>query len=251
AACARRKNLHAARIREGAVALVAAEARRHQQHGRPDPFPAAGLDVLPDLRNQLDPRLHVPRKLLVHLLQVGADRLEDLRQGWRRFFHSVCWSELYHGLNTVWKFAAVRAARSAGGIPYTRASVSTTRATYAGSFRLPRYGTGARNGLSVSVSNRSSGTRRDVARSSSAFGKVMIPAIETKKPSARPASASDGPPVKQCSTPRTSPPPSSRSTAIVSSSASRVWTTTGSDSSRARRTCPRKTNCWTSRGEKS
>src|SRR5262249_15515675 len=129
------------RIQDGAVALVAAEARRHQQHGRPDPFPAAGLDVLPDLRNQLDPRLHVPRKLLVHLLQVGADRLEDLRQGWRRFFHSVCWSELYHGLNSVWKFAAVRAARSAGGIPYTTASVSTTRATYAGSFRLPRYGT--------------------------------------------------------------------------------------------------------------
>jgi len=34
--------------------------------------------------------------------------------------------------------------------------------TLAGSFRLPRYGTGARKGLSVSVSRRSSGTRRTV-----------------------------------------------------------------------------------------
>ena len=43
----------------------------------------------------------------VDLLEVGADRLEDLRQGRRRFFHGGSRSELYHGRNRVWKFAAV------------------------------------------------------------------------------------------------------------------------------------------------
>ena len=51
-------------------------------------LPPAGLDVLADVWNQLDLRLHVPGELEVHLLEVGADRLEDLRQGERRFFHS-------------------------------------------------------------------------------------------------------------------------------------------------------------------
>src|SRR5262249_58510980 len=101
---------------DGVAAVVAARARRHQDQGGPDPLPAAGLDVLPDLRNQLDSRLHVAGEFLIDLLQVGADRFEDLRQGWRRFFHSVFRSELYHGLNRVWKLAAVRAATSAGGI---------------------------------------------------------------------------------------------------------------------------------------
>ena len=39
--------------------------------------------------------------------------------------------------------------------------------------------------------------------------------------------------------------------AAVSSSASRVWITTGQDSSRANRTCRRNTSCWSSRGAKS
>ena len=72
-------NSTTAAYRIGAIAVVAGEPRRHQQDGRPDPLAAAGLDVLADLRNQLDLRLHVPRELEVDLLEVGADRLEDLR----------------------------------------------------------------------------------------------------------------------------------------------------------------------------
>jgi hypothetical protein len=43
---------------------------------------------LPDLWNQLDLRLHVACELAIDLLEVGADGLEDLRQGQRRFGHS-------------------------------------------------------------------------------------------------------------------------------------------------------------------
>ncbi len=60
---------------------------------------------------------------------------------------------------------------------------------------------------------------------------------------------SAGVPVKQCRTPRSRPSPSSRRIATVSSSASRVWMTTGRSSSSAARICARKTACCTSRGE--
>ncbi len=67
------------RVENRAIAVVAAQARRHQQHGRTDALAAARPDVLPDLRNQLDLRLHVPREFPIDLLEIGADRLEDLR----------------------------------------------------------------------------------------------------------------------------------------------------------------------------
>ena len=76
------------RVEHGAVALVAAQPRRHQQHGRTDALAAARLDVLADFRDQLDLRLDVAPELAIDPLQVGANRLEDLRQGGRRFFHS-------------------------------------------------------------------------------------------------------------------------------------------------------------------
>ncbi len=47
--------------------------------------------------------------------------------------------------------------------------------TNAGSLRFPRCGTGARNGLSVSVSSRSSGTSRAVSRRAPALWNVMMP----------------------------------------------------------------------------
>jgi hypothetical protein len=42
------------RVEHRAVALVAAQPRRHQQDGRAHALAAAGLDVLPDLRDQID-----------------------------------------------------------------------------------------------------------------------------------------------------------------------------------------------------
>ena len=68
------------RVEHGAVAGVAAEPRRHQQHGRPDALAAAHLDVLAHLRDQLDARLEMARELALDARQLVADRLEDLRE---------------------------------------------------------------------------------------------------------------------------------------------------------------------------
>ena len=106
------------------------------------------------------------------------------------------------------------------------------RLTHAGSLRFPRYGTGARYGASDSTRRRSSGTRR-MTSSSVHFLKVTMPLNDTYQPTASAASASAAEPVKQCSTPTTPPRPASTTIARVSSSASRVWTTTGRRSSAA------------------
>jgi len=54
--------------------------------------------------------------------------------------------------------------------------------TYAGSLRLPRNGTGARYGASVSINRRSSGIVRAASRRSTDFGNVAIPGMETENP---------------------------------------------------------------------
>ena len=70
--------LHHRGVEHRPVAGVAGEPGRHQEHGRPHALAAARLDVLADLRNQLDPGLDVARELPLDGLQIGADRLEDL-----------------------------------------------------------------------------------------------------------------------------------------------------------------------------
>ena len=70
------------------IALIPAQPRGHQQHGGPDTLSAARLNVAADLRDQIDLRLDMAPEFPIHLLEVGANRLEDLRQGRRRFFHS-------------------------------------------------------------------------------------------------------------------------------------------------------------------
>jgi len=73
------------------------------------------------------------------------------------------------------QLAVVASATSSKDSPFTSATLRAVSTTNAGSLRFPLHGTGARYGASVSTSKRSSGVRRTAARSSSAFGKVMIP----------------------------------------------------------------------------
>jgi len=80
--------------------------------------------------------------------------------------------------NAVSKFAVVIAATSSTGIPHNVASNSATLITYAGSLSRPRYGTGARNGVSVSMRTRSCGSAFAQARSGSAVRKVTMPENE-------------------------------------------------------------------------
>jgi hypothetical protein len=64
-------------VEDGTVALVAAEARRHEEHGRAHPLAAAHLDVLAHLRDELDARLEVARELALDTRQFVANGLED------------------------------------------------------------------------------------------------------------------------------------------------------------------------------
>ena len=124
-------------------------------------------------------------------------------------------------------FAVVTAATSSTETPFTSASLATTYLRYAGSFRLPRYGTGARYGASVSsticsngISRKTSGKRRILIRQHPADPqiktqihdrpRIVRPAAKTMEhPPARPAA--------RC--PRTTP--------ILSFIESREWITIG------------------------
>ena len=66
--------------------------------------------------------------------------------------------------------------------PRRRAISAATCGTKAGWLRLPRCGTGARYGESVSISRRSSGTRRATSFRSCAFLNVTMPENEMWKP---------------------------------------------------------------------
>ncbi len=74
-------------VEHGAIAGISRQPRGHQQHGRADALAAPGLNVFPDARDQLDLRLDVAPELAIDLLEIGADRIEDLREVQRRFLH--------------------------------------------------------------------------------------------------------------------------------------------------------------------
>ena len=130
----------------------------------------------------------------------------------------------------------VRTAGSSAEFPCRR--TSTTRRTYAGSLRPPRYGPGRERAVGFSQKTvERDGLRR--LRNSTALGKVTIPARRyggqdrARLRGGRRASE------KRWNT-RARPPPSSRRVASVSSSAARVWMTTGNPV-RGRRTHARNT----------
>src|SRR3954453_10528590 len=73
------------------------------------------------------------------------------------------------------KFAVVTLAMAPGVRPWISARTEAVCTTQAGSLRLPRNGTGAKYGASVSTSRRSTGTSRAMSRSSWDLGKVRMP----------------------------------------------------------------------------
>ena len=129
------------------------------------------------------------------------------------------------------------------------ASAAPTATTSAGSFGLPRYGSGVRNGESVSTRMRSAGAMRAASRS--VVGVLeRDDAAERQVAAARRARAraSSGPPVKQWKIVR-SGTPSSSSTRNVSSHASREWITSGLPVCFASRIWNRNAVSCSSRGE--
>src|SRR5204863_323312 len=73
------------------------------------------------------------------------------------------------------KFEVVCSATRSSGTFHKVASSSATLTTYAGSLSRPRNGTGARYGVSVSMSTRSCGSARATSRSDSALRNVTMP----------------------------------------------------------------------------
>jgi hypothetical protein len=71
-------------VQNGALALVAAEPRGHQQNGGPDALAAAVLNVATHFGNERDARLNVTYELALDRLEILTDRLEDVRQVGRR-----------------------------------------------------------------------------------------------------------------------------------------------------------------------
>ena len=170
-------------------------------------WPICGISV--------DLRLDVARELLVDLLEVGADRLEDLRQGERRFFHSGFSSKLYHGLNKRVKVGGRAlgqvARRRAGACPPGRPRrVPRTPARFASRGRAPARETGCRFRPAADRAARG-GPSRAAARPSET-SRSRRARRRSRAPAPRRRAASF--PVKQCRTPRTSPPPSSRRIAM-------------------------------------
>ena len=165
------------RVQHGALAGVAGHPRRHQQHGRADALAAAVLDVVADRRDQRRPAT----------ARAARTRVRPARRS-SRIGSNICARVAAEGFCAV-GFKLVRSrpypraecqrdvdganpceqlelrvesrAKLSSGRPSrdrldascraARRSTSATRTTCAGSLRLPRCGTGARNGLSVSI----------------------------------------------------------------------------------------------------
>ena len=151
------------------------------------------------------------------------------------------------------KLRSVCSPTARGGRAAGRGQLLDHLATYAGSLRLPRYGIGARYGLSVSTSSRSAGTAARGLRAAlrpwgrsrcrESTGRSRWPARGRPRPAS---------PVKQWNTPRRPAP------ALLREDAQRVvfgLARVNHDRQIAARapaaSCARNTACCTSRGEKS
>ena len=174
-------------VQHGELARVARQARRHQQHGRPDALAPAVLDVSPDLRDEVDLRFDVAIELCLDLLQVFPDGLEHLdERGVRRVLLdgvSVLQNVMISPYSSTGcqridscAFMSLRPKQapqnwrgSAGGglpsgTPRSVARSSATLTTHAGSLRLPRCGVGRQVGAVGFAQDAIGGhERRDLA----------------------------------------------------------------------------------------
>src|SRR3954468_13123875 len=103
--------------------------------------------------------------------------------------------------NRIRKFPDVRSARPSTDSPRKSARKRAVSATNAGSHGLPRCGTGARKGESVSISSRSAGRAFAVSCRSLAFLNVTMPEMEMNRPRSNALRAKSALAVKQWMTP--------------------------------------------------
>src|SRR5262245_22562148 len=141
-----------------------------------------------------------------NLLGVGpfGDGLDRPQRSAAAVFEKLDQVSEGHVVVSLWKrrraLAVVCAATVSSGRPSTSASLRAVQPTWVGSLRSPGTGTGARYGQSVSASTRSRGTVFAVARRSSAFLYVSMPAKEMNRPMSRQAAAIAASPQNECIT---------------------------------------------------
>src|SRR5439155_22278412 len=107
------------------------------------------------------------------------DHAEQVRVGEEVLAECLLRLDVHGRPNATRAFSSICAARSAGSSPRAAARAATAWTTFAGSFRRPRHGCGARYGLSVAARMRSAGTCAGGAPGPAAFGDVTVPADES------------------------------------------------------------------------
>src|SRR4029077_5018619 len=122
------------------------------------------------------------REPLDHAEQVVVDQevLPEARVGAESELRQTRERDLTRGAHgrakTRAAFASTFSASASASTPRIAATALSVSSTYAGRFGLPRCGTGARYGVSVSSSSSSAGTLAAAAASAVADGYVTLPA---------------------------------------------------------------------------
>src|SRR5690348_2183413 len=130
------------------------------------PLPPAAEKIAGNFRNRLERNRALPRKFFLDKHEVVSHQIKNLF-GCEQRDSLPPWDRRHLGDSAAAdndgserrknrrKFPAVLAANSSAAKSLTLASVRATSATYAGSFRFPRNGLGARYGQSVSIDRKS------------------------------------------------------------------------------------------------
>src|SRR5438132_665911 len=112
-------------------------------------------------------------------LREPADHLEDVRVAQEVLPVRLLGPRAHGSEKHSVAFRSICCSSSAGSARRARARAASVWTTFAGSFRRPRTGCGARYGESVSTRMRRGGTSVAASRRSTAFGKVAFPAKDT------------------------------------------------------------------------
>src|ERR1700735_1747577 len=98
------------------------------------------------------------------------------RWRWRQWLCGGGHGFSYQGPKVRWAVAVTVSQNAARSRPWSSARQRRVYATWAGAFGRPRFGTGGRNGASVSASRRSGGAAAAAARSGWGLANVIFPA---------------------------------------------------------------------------
>src|SRR5262249_47736323 len=130
-------------------------------------------------RQHAEPRSDLEHDVARRELREPSDHAEDVLVGEEVLAELLLRRDAHAMPKQAAAFSSICRSRAGGSSPPACARAASVCTTYAGSFRLPRSGCGARYGESVSARMRSAGTCVALRRRSTAFGNVALPAKDT------------------------------------------------------------------------